>query len=100
MSDPLTAAYLALHLAGAPRCGLPRDPDVTYAGLPPRHGFQRDHIIPLCLGGADTAGNVVYESLAEARRKDEWEHRLCRATCAGWVTQTDAVVFFRDEKWK
>jgi hypothetical protein len=34
---------------------------VTYGGLPARHGYQRDHVVSLGLGGPDVASNVRYQ---------------------------------------
>jgi|HubBroStandDraft_2_1064218.scaffolds.fasta_scaffold214691_2 hypothetical protein len=67
-----------------------RSGDVTYAGLPPRHGFQRDHRLPLCLGGADDASNVWYQPLAEAKAKDALEWQACEQYCRGEITLDQA----------
>jgi hypothetical protein len=67
-----------------------RRPDVTYGGLAPRHGYQRDHRISLCLGGPDTRANVWYQPLAEAHEKDRVEHWLCEQVCAGTMELTEA----------
>ena len=82
------AAQRHLCINGHPT---PRDPGVTYGGLQPRHGFERDHIIPLCLGGPDTPENVQYQPLAEAIRKDIDERRLCEAYCHGDISLQDAI---------
>ena len=55
---------------------------VTYGGLAPRAGYERDHRVPLCLGGPDTRDNVWYEPLAEAHEKDIAERNACRHACA------------------
>jgi hypothetical protein len=65
--------------------------NVSYGGLPARHGYQRDHHIPLCLGGADTLSNVRYQPLAEAKIKDREEWDLCGAVCRGDVSLEAAV---------
>lgn len=72
----------------------------TYAGLQPRHGYQRDHITPICLGGADTEQNVAYEPLAEAHKKDRLEHFACRAVCNGEMSLPDAQAMFLGGGWK
>jgi hypothetical protein len=77
---------------------VPRRADVTYGGLTPAAGYQRDHFIPLCLGGADVAaadpaqppgpsnpGNVWYQAYPEAREKDRDEWSVCEAYCRGEV---------------
>jgi hypothetical protein len=58
----LSGSALAQDLCVDGRAG------ITYGGLAPRHGSERDHCRPLGLGGADDAGNVRYEPLAEAGR--------------------------------
>ncbi len=55
---------------------------VTYGGLAPRAGFERDHRVPLCLGGSDTRDNVWYEPITEASEKDAAERNACRHACA------------------
>jgi hypothetical protein len=48
-----------------------------------------DHLIPLCLGGADSDLNLwaqprrSLEPEWSAERKDDLEHRLCEMVCAG-----------------
>lgn len=37
------------------------------------HGYVRDHIVPLCKGGADSAGNMQWQTVADAKAKDRWE---------------------------
>lgn len=64
----------------------PRAAGVTYGGLPPRLGYQRDHRQPLCLGGADDAANVRYQPLDEALAKDKDEQRACEAYCRGEIS--------------
>jgi len=63
-------------------CRSHRPAHVTYGGLTPQHGYERDHIVPLCLGGPDTADNVRYEPLSEAYVKDGAERNACRYACA------------------
>lgn len=70
-------------------------PPVTYAGLRPRNGFQRDHFIPLCLRGPDTKENVWYQPLDEAAEKDLEEWTLCEAMCRGEISLTQAVAQIR-----
>ena len=40
-------------------------------------GYVVDHVAPLCAGGADLPDNMRWQTLAEAKRKDAWEKRLC-----------------------
>jgi hypothetical protein len=63
----------------------PREHNLTYGGLLPRHGYERDHLIPLCLGGADLPGNVRHQQLIEAKAKNQEEKYLCEAYCAGRI---------------
>lgn len=60
-------------------------------GLPPgpHPQYEIDHLIPLCLGGADSDRNLwpqprrSIESVWNAERKDELEARMCSLACAG-----------------
>ena len=57
-------------------------------GIDRRSGqFEIDHLIPLCLGGADVAANLWpqgYDTMPwNASKKDELEVRVCRLACAG-----------------
>jgi hypothetical protein len=60
-------------------------------GLPPgpHPDIEVDHLVPLCLGGADADANLWPEPRQSiepewnAERKDELEHRLCELACAG-----------------
>jgi len=40
-------------------------------------GFIRDHLIPLCAGGADAVSNLWWEGAARAAEKDRHELQLC-----------------------
>jgi hypothetical protein len=42
-----------------------------------------DHIDPLCAGGADHPDNMMYMRVADAKKKDRVEHKLCK--CMGTV---------------
>lgn len=82
----LAAALIGIGCA-EPTCinghPAPRAHGITYAGLPPRHGYQRDHIIPLCLGGPDTRDNLQYQPLDQAHIKDQLERQTCEQYCRG-----------------
>jgi hypothetical protein len=69
----------------------PRSKNLTYGGLAPHRGYERDHYIPLCLGGQDTLDNMRYQQYPAARHKDEEERRLCELMCAGKITQEIAI---------
>jgi hypothetical protein len=73
---------------------------VTYGGLLARHGYQRDHLWPLCAGGPDTRSNVWYEPLAEAHRKDALEWRECEAMCRGEVSPDAVRDYFESDAWR
>ncbi len=82
-------------------CRPHRPAHVTYGGLTPMHGYERDHRVPLCLGGADTRGNVFYEPLEEALVKDRAERNACRYVCAaGPAAIEKAREDFRLGNWK
>jgi hypothetical protein len=38
----------------------------------------RDHIVPLCAGGADAPSNMQWQTTAEAKAKDREEVKACR----------------------
>lgn len=44
----------------------------------PCPGWVADHVVPLCAGGRDEPENMAWQRLAESRRKDAAERRLCR----------------------
>jgi hypothetical protein len=91
--DQALAASLCLN--GHPA---PRRPHVTYGGLPTKPGVERDHCIPLGLGGADDAGNVRYQPLGEAKVKDADEHTAIENYCAGLWTLAQARGWLA-ERW-
>ena len=43
-----------------------------------RPGYIVEHIVPLSCGGTDTAGNMEWLTLADARRKNQSERVRCR----------------------
>jgi hypothetical protein len=94
-------AFLLWHAnAQAPKLcenGRPvhRGDHVTYGGLPPRYGFERDRRIPLCLGGPATRENVQYESWPEAHEKDRLEWEMCEAFCPGEISLEAARATFQ-----
>jgi hypothetical protein len=40
-------------------------------------GYIRDHIKPLCAGGADRVSNMQWQTTAEAKKKDKVERKQC-----------------------
>jgi hypothetical protein len=44
-------------------------------------GHEIDHIVPLCLGGADVDANIQVEPIDEALRKDALEREACIRVC-------------------
>jgi hypothetical protein len=94
-------ASCAILADDLPQCRAHRPAHVTYGGLSPMHGFERDHRVPLCLGGDDTPGNVWYEPLAEALMKDIAEGNACRYAChAGPAAISSAREDFRAGNWR
>jgi hypothetical protein len=67
-------------------------------GLPtgPHPQYEVDHLIPLCLGGADDDRNLWPEPRRSlepewnAERKDDLEHRLCEMVCSGELVVREA----------
>jgi len=89
-------------LASLPGCinGHPahRRTDVTYGGLQPLHGYQRDHYVSLELLGPDTRANVHYQVLAFAHMKDGDEHRAGEWYCAQIMTLPQGRAWLA-ERW-
>lgn len=42
-------------------------------------GYIKDHIVPLCAGGADAVDNLQWQTEADAAAKDRREWAQCRA---------------------
>jgi hypothetical protein len=42
-------------------------------------GYVIDHIKPLCNCGKDEVGNMQWQTAQDAKVKDRWERRVCRA---------------------
>jgi hypothetical protein len=63
--------------------------------------FELDHLIPRCLGGADSVSNLWPEPLAEATVKDAAEARICRAVCTDHTMSLEAGQrFFTSGLWR
>lgn len=60
----------------------------------PVPGHQVDHIVPLCLGGADADANIQIQPIEEAIRKDRLEVHACRQVCRGLVPLASAQGWF------
>lgn len=45
-------------------------------------GYVIDHVEPLCDGGPDTSGNMAWQPIVEAKRKDRVERAVCGVS--GW----------------
>jgi hypothetical protein len=41
-------------------------------------GYVKDHVTPLCAGGADAVSNMQWQTVADGKAKDRWERSLCR----------------------
>lgn len=57
--------------------------------------YQMDHLVPLCLGGADVEANLWPELWPQARDKDKIEAKACRQVCAGDRGLVDAQRWFQ-----
>ena len=93
-----------------------RQADFARWGVPwsERHNRELDHILPLCLGGADTPANRRpqrcdawrgIECIAgPAADKDKVEWQACRAVCAARIDQANLIkswqgIFARWRDW-
>jgi hypothetical protein len=43
----------------------------------------KDHINPLCNGGADAIANMQWQTIEDSKVKDRWERSICRAKRKG-----------------
>lgn len=46
--------------------------------LPRCPGYVIDHIVPLCACGRDEPGNLQWQTIEDAKRKDREERKQCR----------------------
>ena len=53
--------------------------------LADRYHYELDHLIPLAIGGADTAANLWPQPQNEADLKDVLENRIQGQVCSGAV---------------
>lgn len=75
-----------------------RDEVLRRYNLPPGHhpDYEIDHLVPLCLGGADDASNLwpqprrSIEPKWNAEAKDRLERELCSLVCDGLLDLGDA----------
>lgn len=51
---------------------------VTGKTLGPCRGFLVDHVHPLCAGGLDQPSNMQWQTIEDARIKNQAERKLCR----------------------
>lgn len=61
--------------------------------------YQIDHLVPLCLGGADSEDNLwpqSYHVFWNARHKDRLEQTICRMVCWGGYDLREAQRKIRD----
>lgn len=66
-----------------------------------RREFELDHLVPRCIGGADTARNLWPQPLGDAKVKDVDERRICRAVCyERSMKAQEGQRFFSEGKWR
>lgn len=44
----------------------------------PCPGYVKDHVVPLCAGGADAPSNLQWQTVEAGKAKDREEVKLCR----------------------
>ncbi len=75
------------HVSPATRAKVLRDYNVSDAASV---GMELDHLIPLALGGANTAANLWPQPAPDYEIKDKLEVELQRRVCAAWRTLAPA----------
>jgi len=64
-------------------------------------GHEVDHVLPLCLGGADADANIQIEPIEEAIRKDRLERAVCIAVCrTRSMTLAEGQAIFTSGRWR
>ncbi len=53
---------------------------------------ELDHLVPLCLGGNNSAANLWPQAAPDDHVKDELETTLCDAVCLGKVPQAQSEI--------
>jgi hypothetical protein len=59
-----------------------------------RAEWEIDHLVPLCLGGADEAANLWPQNRTTFRQKDQREAHACREVCAARLSLATAQGWF------
>ena len=67
---------------------------------PKTPGYIHDHIIPLCLGGADVEANIQLQTPEDAKAKDEIEWNACRQVCNHGADLGAWQRYFLTAPWK
>ena len=75
------------HVSPATRTRVLRDYDVSDTASV---GMEMDHLIPLALGGANTAANLWPEPALDYEIKDRLESEMQRRVCRAYETLTPA----------
>jgi hypothetical protein len=89
-------SYSRRHRATAPalKAWVFREYGIEPPQRPSRSEWEIDHLIPLCLGGADEAANLWPQNQATYREKDRLEAHACREVCAGRLSLSEAQGWF------
>ena len=75
------------HVSPATRAKVLSDYNVTDAASV---GMELDHLVPLALGGANTAPNLWPQPTPDYEIKDRLEIKMQRQVCAAWRTLASA----------
>ena len=54
-------------------------------------GFIKDHVTPLCAGGADSVSNIQWQTIEDAKTKDRSERAWCRALKDQRISQQEGL---------
>lgn len=69
-----------------------------YDGRPLRN-YELDHLIPLEVGGSDSAANLWPQPWPQAHLKDRDENEMHDEICSGQITPEQAQEWFRHNGW-
>lgn len=82
-----------------PRMSYEQSSAIKRSLIPAGHSkaeYELDHIVPLCMGGANDRSNLQLQTWPDAKRKDVDEAALCRMVQDHTLTCAEAQQTMRD----